>query len=70
MGILVDQYEAGASGRLLFGFQGDLLVMRVNGGTVELTSGTLNKQVWYHVMLNYIALHCISAHYIVSYAIV
>ena len=53
MGILVDQYESGASGRLLFGFQEDLLVMRVNGGTVELTSGTLNKQVWYHVMLNW-----------------
>ena len=53
MGILVDQYVSSDPGRLLFGFQDDLLVMRIPGGTVVLTSGSLNKQTWYHVMLNW-----------------
>ena len=55
MGILVDQYPgSGSQGRLLFGFQYDELVMRVNGGTVELTSGSiLSNNTWYHVLLNW-----------------
>ena len=55
MGILVDQYPgSGSQGRLLFGFQSDALVMRVNGGTVELTSGSiLSNNTWYHVLLNW-----------------
>ena len=42
MGILVDQYESGQQGRLLYGFQDNELVMRVNGGNVELR-GTDNN---------------------------
>ena len=56
MGILVDQYEYGSNnGRLLFGFQDNDLVMRVNGGTIELNSGTntLSNNTWYHVLLNW-----------------
>ncbi len=55
MGILVDQYPgSGSQGRLLFGFQNNELVMRVNGGTVELTSGSiLSNNTWYHVLLNW-----------------
>ena len=55
MGMLVDQYPGSSyQGRLLFGFQSDALVMRVNGGTVELTSGTmLSNNTWYHVLLNW-----------------
>ena len=53
MGILVDQYDSSDPGRLLFGFQEDLLVMRIPGGTVKLTSGTLSNGTWYHVMLNW-----------------
>ena len=51
---LVDQYVASAQGRLIFGFQDSAIVMRVNGGTVYLTSGaTLSSSNWYHVCLNY-----------------
>jgi len=54
MGMLVDQYVSGVSGRLLFGFQANSLVMRVNGGTVELTSGAiLSNNTWHHVLLNW-----------------
>ena len=54
MGMLVDQYVSGVSGRLLFGFQANSLVMRVNGGTVELTSGAiLSNNTWLHVLLNW-----------------
>ena len=54
MGILVDQYQSGQNGRFLYGFQGDELVMRVNGGTVELTSGAiLSNNTWYHCLLNW-----------------
>ena len=58
MGMLVDQYPgSGSQGRLLFGFQNNELVMRVNGGTVELradNSGSgLGNNIWYHVLLNW-----------------
>ena len=55
MGMLVDQYPGSSyQGRLLFGFQENQLVMRVNGGTVELTSGSiLSNNTWYHVLLNW-----------------
>ena len=56
MGIIVDQYLNGASGRLLFGWQDNAIVMRVNGGTVYLTSSgsvTMTTNTWYHVCLNY-----------------
>ena len=55
MGVLVDQYPgSGSQGRLLFGFQDNELVMRVNGGTVELTSGAiLSNNTWLHVLLNW-----------------
>ena len=58
MGILVDQYPgSGSQGRLLFGFQDNELVMRVNGGTVELRADNngsgLGNNIWYHVLLNW-----------------
>jgi hypothetical protein len=58
MGCLIDQYDyasGGNNGRLLFGFQDNELAMRVNGGTIELTSGTqsLSNNTWYHVLLNW-----------------
>ena len=57
MGILVDQYESGQQGRLLYGFQGNELVMRVNGGTVELRADNngsgLGNNIWYHCLLNW-----------------
>ena len=54
MGILVDQYQPSQQGRLLYGFQGNELVMRVNGGNVELASGAiLSTNTWYHCMLNW-----------------
>ncbi len=54
MGLLIDQYASGVSGRMLFGFQDDRLVLRVNGGTVYLDNGTnLSTNTWYHIMLNY-----------------
>ena len=56
MGILVDQYPGSSyQGRLLFGFQDNDLVMRVNGGTIELNAGTntLSNNTWYHVLLNW-----------------
>jgi len=52
-GQLVDQYVAGVSGRFIFGFQSGTIDMRVNGGTVYLSSGSLSGDVWYHVCLNY-----------------
>ena len=52
-GCLIDQYASSVSGRLLFGFQDNKLDMRVNGATVELTSGTLSANTWYHVLLNW-----------------
>ncbi len=53
MGILIDQYVGSDPGRFLFGFQSDLLVTRIPGGTVTLTSGTLSNGTWYHIMLNW-----------------
>ena len=53
MGILVDQYVGSDPGRFLFGFQNDLLVVRIPGGTVVLTSTALSNLTWYHVMLNW-----------------
>lgn len=56
MGMIVDQYSSGAAGRLLFGWQDNAIVMRVNGGTVYLTSSgsvTMTTNTWYHVCLNY-----------------
>ena len=56
MGMLVDQYPGSSyQGRLLFGFQDNDLVMRVNGGTIELNAGTntLSNNTWYHVLLNW-----------------
>lgn len=54
MGIIIDQYVSSDPGRFLFGFQQDDLVVRIPGGTIVLTtSSTLNKQTWYHVMLNW-----------------
>ena len=53
-GQLVDQYVASASGRFIFGFQESGIDMRVNGGTVYLSSGAiLSGNTWYHVCLNY-----------------
>lgn len=53
MGMIVDQYLPGQSGRLLFGWQSSKIVMRVNGGTVYLESGSLSIETWYHVLLNW-----------------
>lgn len=53
-GQLVDQYVAGQSGRMIFGFQDSGIDLRVNGGTVYLTSGDiLSGDTWYHVCLNW-----------------
>ena len=53
MGIIIDQYDSSDPGRFLFGFQEDYLVARQPGGTVQLTSGVLSNQTWYHVMINW-----------------
>ena len=54
MGLLIDQYVASVSGRMLFGFQDDRIVLRVNGGTIYLDNGSnLTTNRWYHIMLNY-----------------
>jgi hypothetical protein len=53
-GQLIDQYQAGAAGRMIFGFQDSGIDLRVNGGTIYLTSGDiLSGDTWYHVCLNY-----------------
>jgi hypothetical protein len=53
-GQLVDQYVASGSGRFIFGFQDGKIDMRVNGGTVYLSSGSIiSGDTWYHVCLNY-----------------
>ena len=48
MGMVVSQYEAGQSGRMLFGSQAGSLVLRVNGATVYLT-GAISINQWYHI---------------------
>ena len=54
MGILIDQYTSSVSGRMLFGFQENRIVLRVNGSTIYLNNGIdLTTNRWYHIMLNY-----------------
>jgi hypothetical protein len=54
MGLLIDQYASSVSGRMLFGFQADRIVLRVDGGTVYLDNGAnLTRDRWYHIMLNW-----------------
>lgn len=53
-GQLVDQYVSSVSGRLIFGFQDGKIDMRVDGGTIYLSSGSIiSGDTWYHVCLNY-----------------
>jgi hypothetical protein len=48
MGMLLSQYNSGASGRLLFGSQSGNLVVRINGSTIYLTT-SVSTGVWYHI---------------------
>jgi hypothetical protein len=48
MGMLCSQYQSGSSGRMLFGSQSGDLVLRVNGGTVYLTT-SVSTGVWYFI---------------------
>lgn len=53
-GQLIDQYDGGVAGRMIFGFQDSGIDLRVNGGTIYLTSGNiLSGNTWYHVCLNW-----------------
>ncbi len=56
MGMIVDQYFRQGSGRLLFGWQNNAIVYRLNGSTISLTSSgtvTMTSGTWYHICLNY-----------------
>jgi hypothetical protein len=48
MGMLTSQYASGGAGRFLFGSQSGALVLRVNGGTVYLTT-SVSTGIWYHI---------------------
>ena len=52
MGMICSQYEydSGNNGRMLFGSQSDNLVVRINGGSVELETGSssITTGTWYH----------------------
>jgi len=48
MGMLCSQYASGQSGRMLFGSQSGALVLRVDGGTVYLTT-SVSTGTWYFV---------------------
>lgn len=48
MSMIVSQYESSEEGRMLFGAQSGALVLRVNGGTIYLTTSVSNN-VWYHI---------------------
>jgi hypothetical protein len=56
MGLIIDQYDSGASGRLLFGFQSRTIIVRVDGSTNNglVTPGSdLEDDMWYHVCFNW-----------------
>lgn len=55
MGLIIDQYVASVSGRLLYGFQNRSLVVRVDGSTVNglQTSSNIENHVWYHTCFNW-----------------
>jgi hypothetical protein len=48
MSMICSQYVSSASGRMLFGAQSGNLVVRVNGGTVYLTT-SVSTGTWYHI---------------------
>ena len=55
MGMIANQYTGGEAGRMLFGSQNDQIVVRVNGGTTYLTTGSSSvfTGTWYHVAWTY-----------------
>ena len=55
MGMIANQYTGGQAGRMFFGGQNDQIVVRVNGGTVYLTTGSSSvfTGTWYHVAWTY-----------------
>jgi hypothetical protein len=48
MGMLCSQYQSASSGRMLFGSQSGNLVLRVDGGTVYLTT-SVSTGIWYFI---------------------